>query len=59
LLIDERWPRRGKKQTLGWILSSFDETDMKKAKKEGILSESAEVIFPRDKLFLHCWRDTG
>jgi hypothetical protein len=38
-----------KKQTLGWIPSSFDDTDLKKAKKEGFLSESAEIIFPRDE----------
>jgi hypothetical protein len=39
-----------KKQTLGWIPLSFDETDLKKAKKEGFLSESAEIIFPRDEV---------
>jgi hypothetical protein len=38
-----------KKQTLGWIPSSFDEMDLKKAKKEGFLSESAEIIFPREE----------
>jgi hypothetical protein len=38
-----------KKQTLGWIPSSFDETDLKIARKEGFLSESMEIIFPRDK----------
>jgi hypothetical protein len=38
-----------KKQTLGWIPSSFDDTDLKKAKKEGFLSESVEIIFPRDE----------
>jgi hypothetical protein len=39
-----------KKQTLGWIPSSFDETNLKKAKKEGFLSESAEIIFNRDEV---------
>jgi hypothetical protein len=39
-----------KKQTLGWIPSSFDETDLKKAKKEGFLSELVEIIFPRDEV---------
>jgi hypothetical protein len=39
-----------KKQTLGWIPSSFNETDLKKAKKEGFLPESTEIIFPRDKV---------
>jgi hypothetical protein len=38
-----------KKQTLGWIPLSFDDTDLKKAGKEGFLSESAEIIFPRDE----------
>jgi hypothetical protein len=38
-----------KKKTLGWIPSSFDEMDLKKAKKEGFLSELAAVIFPRDE----------
>jgi hypothetical protein len=38
-----------KKQTLGWIPSSFDDTDLKKVKKEGFLSGSAEIIFPRDE----------
>jgi hypothetical protein len=35
-----------KKQTLGWIPSSFDATDLKKVKKEGFLSESVEILFP-------------
>jgi hypothetical protein len=39
-----------KKQTLGWIPLSFDETDLKKAKKEGFLLESAEIIFPTDEV---------
>jgi hypothetical protein len=38
-----------KKQTLGRIPSSFDDTDLKKAKKEGFLLESTEIIFPRDE----------
>jgi hypothetical protein len=38
-----------KKQTLAWIPSSFDDTDLKKAKKEVFLSESVEIIFPRDE----------
>jgi hypothetical protein len=38
------------KQTLGWIPSSFDATDLKKAKKDGFLSESAEIIFPSDEV---------
>jgi hypothetical protein len=39
-----------KKQTLGWIPSSFDETDLKKVKNKGFLSESEEIIFPRDEV---------
>jgi hypothetical protein len=37
------------KQALGWIPSSFDDTDLKKAKREGFLSESVKIIFPRDE----------
>jgi hypothetical protein len=36
-----------KKQTLGWIPSSFDDTDLKKVKKEGFLSELTEIVFAR------------
>jgi hypothetical protein len=39
-----------KKKALGWIPSFFDDTDMKKAKREGFLPESAEIIFPRDEV---------
>jgi hypothetical protein len=35
-----------KKQAPNWISSSFDEADLKKAKKEGFLTELAAVIFP-------------
>jgi hypothetical protein len=38
-----------KKLAPNWIPSSFNEADLKKAKKEGFLSELAAVIFPRDK----------
>jgi hypothetical protein len=31
------------------IPSSFDDTDLKKAKKERFLSEYVEIIFPRDE----------
>jgi hypothetical protein len=31
------------------VSSSFDEADLKKAKKEGFLPESAVVIFPGDE----------
>jgi hypothetical protein len=32
-----------------WVPSSFEESDLKKAKKEGLLSESAPIIFPGDE----------
>jgi hypothetical protein len=31
---------------LCWIPFAFDKADLKKAKKEGILSKSTEIIFP-------------
>jgi hypothetical protein len=37
--------KRRKEATLGCIPSAFNEADLKKAKKEGFLAESAE-IFP-------------
>jgi hypothetical protein len=39
-----------KKQALNWVPSSFDEADLKKAKKEGFLPELAAVRFPRDEV---------
>jgi hypothetical protein len=38
-----------KKQTLGWVPSSFDASDLKKA-KEGYLSELAKIMFPKDEV---------
>jgi hypothetical protein len=32
-----------------WVPSSFEESDLKKAKKEGLLPESASIIFPSDE----------
>jgi hypothetical protein len=32
-----------------WVPSSFEESDMKKAKKEGLLPESAPIVFPGDE----------
>jgi hypothetical protein len=29
-----------------WVPSSFEESDLKKAKKEGLLPESAPIVFP-------------
>jgi hypothetical protein len=39
-----------KKQAPYWIRSSFDEEDLKKAKKEGFLPASAAVVFPSDEV---------
>jgi hypothetical protein len=39
-----------KKQTPNWVPSSFDEADLKKAKKEGFLPASAAVLFPGDEV---------
>jgi hypothetical protein len=33
-----------KKQALRWIPSSFEDADMKKAKREGFLSKSMEIV---------------
>jgi hypothetical protein len=32
-----------------WVPSSFEESDLKKAKKEGLLPESVPIIFPGDE----------
>jgi hypothetical protein len=39
-----------KKQSPNWVPSSFDEADLKKAKKEGFLPASVAVVFPRDEV---------
>jgi hypothetical protein len=39
-----------KKHAPNWVPSSFDEADLKKAKKEGFLPASAVVIFPGDEV---------
>jgi hypothetical protein len=38
-----------KKQALNWAPLSFDEADLKKAKKEGFLPAAAAVVFPGDE----------
>jgi hypothetical protein len=38
-----------KKMALNWVPSSFDDVDLKKAKKEGFLPEATPVIFPGDE----------
>jgi hypothetical protein len=37
-----------KKMAFNWVPSSFYDTDLKKAKKEGFLPKAAPVIFPGD-----------
>jgi hypothetical protein len=34
------------KQALGWIPSFFEDADLKKAKREGFMSASPEIVFP-------------
>jgi hypothetical protein len=47
LRTDQGWQKKGaRKQALGWIPSAFDGADLKKAKKEGFLLESVEIVFP-------------
>jgi hypothetical protein len=38
-----------KKMALKWVPSSFDEPDLKKAKKEGFLPAAASIIFPGEE----------
>jgi hypothetical protein len=38
-----------KKLALNWVPSSFDEADLKKAKKESFLPAAAPIIFPGDE----------
>jgi hypothetical protein len=40
--------KAGSKMALKWVPSSFEESDLKKAKKDGFLPEAAPVIFPGD-----------
>jgi hypothetical protein len=39
-----------KKQAAGWTTTALMEADLKKVKKEGFLTKSAEVIFPSTKV---------
>jgi hypothetical protein len=39
----------GNKMSLKWVPSSFEEADLKKAKKDGFLPEAAPIIFPGDE----------
>jgi hypothetical protein len=39
----------GNKMALKWVPSLFEESDLKKAKKDGFLLETAPIIFPSDE----------
>jgi hypothetical protein len=39
----------GNKMALKWVPSSFEESDLKKAKKDGFLPKVVQVIFPGDE----------
>jgi hypothetical protein len=39
----------GNKMALKWVLSMFEESDLKKAKKGGFLPEAAPIIFPGEE----------
>jgi hypothetical protein len=39
----------GNKMALKWVLSMFEESDLKKAKKDGFLLEAAPIIFPGEE----------
>jgi hypothetical protein len=39
----------GNKMALKWVPSSFEESDLKKAKKDGFLPEAVPIIFPSDE----------
>jgi hypothetical protein len=46
----EKMVKKGSnKMTLMWVPSSFEESDMKKAQKEGFLLAAAPIIFPNDE----------
>jgi hypothetical protein len=39
-----------KKQAPRWVASKISESDLTKAREEGFLAESAEIIFPSDEI---------
>jgi hypothetical protein len=46
----EKMVKKGSnKMALKWVPSSFEESDMKKAQKEGFLPAAAPIIFPDDE----------
>jgi hypothetical protein len=42
-----------KKEAVGWTSSKINETDLKKAKRDGFLMQSMEIVFPGDEIILH------
>jgi hypothetical protein len=42
-----------KKQAAGWIASKITKADLKKAKKDGFLAKSTEIVFPGDEIIPH------
>jgi hypothetical protein len=42
-----------------WVPSSFEEYDLKKAKKEGLLPQSAPIVFPGDERVPNLQTDIG
>jgi hypothetical protein len=49
----------GNKMALKWVPSSFEESDLKKAKKDGFLPEAAPVISPAMSAFPRRQKDIG
>jgi hypothetical protein len=49
----------GNKMALKWVPSSFEESDLKKAKKDGFLPEAAPVISPATSAFPRRQKDIG
>jgi hypothetical protein len=39
----------GNKMALKWVPSTFEESDLKKAKNDGFLPEAAQIIFPSEE----------
>jgi hypothetical protein len=45
--------KSAKKQAVGWTASTLTEADLAKAKEEGFLTASVEVIFPSSEVIPH------
>jgi hypothetical protein len=42
-----------KKQAMGWTASTLTDVDLAKVRKEGVLADSAEVVFPSTEIIPH------